>query len=195
LVQNRASRPGKFGSIRTFDKLFGVAAAAPCQHFRELSPFYHTAKDLAHNPLNLNPFPSNSLRFSCQQRANLSLMISRKALRFPFPKRQIQKAESDAQAGVITPETSQKIINFYKTRYYRQQTLQPGEGDPKLANAIIELAKGPGAVKVPTDTVGLHFDFAKAQYGGHMGARYSNLSLTFLLSKSLSLISALDSVT
>jgi hypothetical protein len=98
-------------------------------------------------------------------------MLPRKALRLPFPKRQIQKAESDAQAGVITPETSQKIINFYKTRYYRQQTLKPGEGDPKLASAIIELAQGPGAVKVPTDTVGLHLDFAKAQYGGHMGAR------------------------
>lgn len=32
---------------------------------------------------------------------------------------------------------------------------------------------GRGAVRVPKDTVGLHLDFAKAQYGGHMGARYS----------------------
>ena len=31
---------------------------------------------------------------------------------------------------------------------------------------------GPGAVLVPKDTVGLHLDFAKAQYGGHMGARH-----------------------
>lgn len=31
---------------------------------------------------------------------------------------------------------------------------------------------GSGAVKVPRDTVGLHLDFAKAQYYGHMGARF-----------------------
>ena len=99
-------------------------------------------------------------------------MIPRKALRLPFPKRQIQKAESDAQKGIISPETSQKLINFHNTRYFRQDTLKPGEGDPKLASAILEIAQGPGAVKVPTDTIGLHLDFAKAQYGGHMGARY-----------------------
>ena len=99
-------------------------------------------------------------------------MIPRKIARFPFPKRQIQSVQSDAQNGTIPPETSDKIINFYNTRYFRQETLKPGETDPKLASAIIEIAQGPGAVKVPTDTIGLHLDFAKAQYGGHMGARY-----------------------
>ena len=34
------------------------------------------------------------------------------------------------------------------------------------------LTIGRGAVRVPKETVGLHLDFAKAQYGGHMGARY-----------------------
>ena len=34
------------------------------------------------------------------------------------------------------------------------------------------LIAGRGAVRVPKETVGLHLDFAKAQYGGHMGARY-----------------------
>jgi hypothetical protein len=114
-------------------------------------------------------------------------MIPRKALRLPFPKRQIQKAESDAQKGIIQPETSQKIINFYNTRYFRQDTLKPGEGDPKLASAILEIAQGPGAVKVPTDTIGLHLDFAKAQYGGHMGARYPLSPKRLLAPFSLSL--------
>jgi len=31
---------------------------------------------------------------------------------------------------------------------------------------------GRGAVQVPKDTIGLHLDFAKAQYAGHMGARF-----------------------
>ena len=33
------------------------------------------------------------------------------------------------------------------------------------------LTAGRGAVHVPREIVGLHLDFAKAQYGGHMGAR------------------------
>jgi Mitochondrial ribosomal protein L51 / S25 / CI-B8 domain len=31
---------------------------------------------------------------------------------------------------------------------------------------------GPGAVRVPPNILGLHMRFAKAQYGGHMGARF-----------------------
>jgi hypothetical protein len=36
------------------------------------------------------------------------------------------------------------------------------------------LIPGRGAVRVPKETIGLHLDFGKAQYGGHMGARYSS---------------------
>jgi len=63
--------------------------------------------------------------------------------------------------------------------------VKEGEGDPKLAGAILELvqgiipvrvplltfSKGRGAVRIPTEFAALHLDFAKAQYDGHMGAR------------------------
>jgi hypothetical protein len=80
------------------------------------------------------------------------------------------------------PGKSEPVAKASKTKYYHIPRLKPGEGDPKLAQAILELAQGDpssvlvltsgyGAVRVPKDTVGLHLDFAKAQYGGHMGAR------------------------
>ena len=35
-----------------------------------------------------------------------------------------------------------------------------------------KLTTGPGAVRIPKSMVGLHLDFAKAKYAGHMGARF-----------------------
>jgi len=43
----------------------------------------------------------------------------------------------------------------------------------RLSLSIIIFIPGRGAVRVPNETIGLHLDFAKAQYGGHMGARHS----------------------
>ena len=64
--------------------------------------------------------------------------------------------------------------------------VKEGEGDPKLAGAILELVqgiipvciplltfpKGRGAVRIPKEFAALHLDFAKAQYDGHTGARF-----------------------
>lgn len=109
-------------------------------------------------------------------------MILRILLRFSFPRvrirqNQVRAISTETSAG--KPETASKTSN---TKYYYVPRLKPGEGDPKLAQAILELAQGNpfsvsvltsgyGAVQVPRDTVGLHLDFAKAQFGGHMGAR------------------------
>ena len=109
-------------------------------------------------------------------------MIPRKPPRIPFPKLSIKMVEEKVASGEISPENSEKTINHLKSRYFSQNRLKEGEADPKLAGAILELAQGSdplrtmlilgrGAVRVPKETVGLHLDFAKAQYGGHMGAR------------------------
>jgi hypothetical protein len=69
-------------------------------------------------------------------------MIPTRPPRIPFPKAQIQKIENDVSSGVLSEDQGQKSIQFIKTRYYNQDRLKEGQPDPKLAGAILELARG-----------------------------------------------------
>jgi hypothetical protein len=72
----------------------------------------------------------------------IETMIPRKPPRLPFPKIQINKVQEQLESGEITSEKSEKTINFLKSRYYNQHRRKEGEGDPKFAAAVLELAEG-----------------------------------------------------
>ena len=76
------------------------------------------------------------------RKVSSSTMIPRKPPRLPFPRLAIKKVEEQVSSGEITPEKSQRTINYLKSRYYNQNRLKEGEADPKLAGAILELAQG-----------------------------------------------------
>src|SRR5271170_4282417 len=110
-------------------------------------------------------------------------MILRNQLCLPIPKSFIQVSQTRSISRNLLPHKSPKNPQTGNPHRIPKET----DGDPKLAGAILEFAQGsyipftpltigPGAVFVPKDTIGLHLDFAKAQFGGHMGAR-SALSL------------------
>jgi hypothetical protein len=79
-------------------------------------------------------------------------MIPRKPPRIPFPKARFYSVESKPEATEIssrqtenaggnTPETTEKAADSQKF-YHKQNRLKPGQSDPKLASAILELAQG-----------------------------------------------------
>jgi hypothetical protein len=79
-------------------------------------------------------------------------MIPRKPPRVPFPKARLYSVQSNLEpaeissgktenAGEITSETTEKAANSQKF-YHNQNRLKPGQSDPKLAGAILELTQG-----------------------------------------------------
>lgn len=62
--------------------------------------------------------------------------------RIPFPKRQIERIEKQLAAGELPQENAEKAITFFKSRYFNQNRLKRGEGDPKLARGVLQLVQG-----------------------------------------------------
>lgn len=57
-----------------------------------------------------------------------------------FPRPQVNKFQRDTLSCELSAENSKGIENSVKNGQHR---LKQGEGDPKLAGAILELAQGP----------------------------------------------------
>lgn len=135
-------------------------------------------------------------------------MIPRNALRLGFLRNQIRRLQTEALEAVATeevPVTPMEEVPISSTeeapipppeikpatrgpkKIKNPKRFKPGEGDPKLAQGIVDLLEGkehlnytglitgPGAVKIPKSIIGLHLDFAKASFNGHRGARFHSM--------------------
>ena len=62
--------------------------------------------------------------------------------RVPVPNRPLNLIQEQVSSSQSTVQNVEKATDLPKIRYYNPNRLKQGEGDPKLADAIIQLLQG-----------------------------------------------------